>query len=116
TYITELVLKNKQMRDHLENISGGSLYERTLSKAAATYPDAKFEALWREDVNQHVYLLQEENFSIEVLGPLVEKVKNQKVLRYFPAKNSNSNDVGRTKNGHSVVLKLQLGNIRILLG
>ncbi|HEY1022558.1 MAG TPA: hypothetical protein VGE06_09630, partial [Flavisolibacter sp.] len=116
TYITGLLFTDNEMRAHLENTPGGSLYQRTLKKAAATYPGARFEALCREDAAEAVYLVQEEEFSVEVLGPLLEKQDNQKALRYFPGKNSTTNDVGRTKNGHSVVLKIQFGKIKILLG
>ncbi len=115
-YITELFATNNQMRTHLNRVTSGSLYERTLKKAAENYPATKFEALWRENTEDSNFLVEEDGFTIEVLGPLLEKVNNKKGLRYFPKKNGSTDDVGRTKNGHSVVLKLQLGNIRILLG
>lgn len=46
---------------------------------------------------------------IEVLGPVSETVKGKRALRWF-------GDVGKTKNGHSVVLKLKYGDISVLLG
>lgn len=116
TYITGLLLEDSEMRDHLKSTDGGTLYERTLKKAATTYPDAEFKALWRDRADTAVYLVQEENFSIEVLGPFMENKNNKSALRYFSAKDSTADDVGRTKNGHSVVLKVKVGSINILLG
>ncbi|MDP2373172.1 MAG: MBL fold metallo-hydrolase [Reyranella sp.] len=47
--------------------------------------------------------------TIEVLGPVVETVNKKRALRWF-------GDVGKTKNGHSVVLKLKYGRVSVLLG
>lgn len=49
--------------------------------------------------------------SIEVLGPFpdFDNAGNKKVLRWF-------GDVGKTKNGHSVVLRLSYDKVKILLG
>jgi beta-lactamase superfamily II metal-dependent hydrolase len=47
--------------------------------------------------------------TLEVLGPVMERVKGKPALRWF-------GDVGKTKNGHSVVLKLKYGAISVLLG
>jgi len=115
-YITDLLIKDDQLRAHLDTVTNGSLYERVMKKAKDNQPDVKFEALYREQAGAPKYLHQSENFSIEVLAPFVEKKSNKKALRYFKAKKGNTDDVGRTKNGHSVVLKVQMGNMRILLG
>jgi len=48
---------------------------------------------------------------IEVLGPVVETDDDARsLLRWFHG------DKGQTKNGHSVILRLEYGNVRILLG
>lgn len=47
--------------------------------------------------------------SIQVLGPIPEEVGGRPALRWF-------GDNGKTKNGHSVVLLLRYGNVKILLG
>ena len=47
--------------------------------------------------------------SLQVLGPCTEQVGGQSLLRWF-------GDAGKTKNGHSVVLKLTYGKVRVLLG
>ncbi len=46
---------------------------------------------------------------IEVLGPLLEEAAGQGYLRWFE-------DAGKTKNGHSVVLRMKYGKARFLLG
>jgi hypothetical protein len=52
----------------------------------------------------------DKEISIEVLGPITEPDANGKArLRWF-------GDVGKTKNGHSIVLLLRYKHIRILLG
>lgn len=47
--------------------------------------------------------------SMEILGPRADAIAGQRLLRWF-------GDVGPTKNGHSVVLKLVYGKVRLLLG
>ncbi len=47
--------------------------------------------------------------AIEVLGPVTDTLDGKPALRWF-------GDVGKTKNGHSIVLKLRYGNISVLLG
>ncbi len=47
---------------------------------------------------------------MEVIGPVAEKVNGKDSLPVFDA------NKGKTKNGHSVVIKLTIGNLRLLLG
>lgn len=49
-------------------------------------------------------------FTIEVLGPVTRTFKGRPALEYF------SGNVGKTKNGHSVVLRLQYGSVSMMLG
>ncbi len=46
---------------------------------------------------------------IECLGPVARRVNNKPRLPWFGS-------TGETKNGHSVVLRLRYGNVRVLLG
>lgn len=48
-------------------------------------------------------------FRVEVLGPALERVEGSPRLKWF-------GDLGKTKNGHSVVLRLVHGEVSILLG
>jgi hypothetical protein len=55
---------------------------------------------------------QEADLSFEILGPVTESVNGKKGLRWFgPA-----GQPGKTKNGHSIVLRLTYRNVRLLLG
>lgn len=115
-YITELVITDQQMKAHLNNMGEGSLHERTLKKALDQHENVNFSAAVRGDINQPEYLLDTPGLKMEILGPLTEVVQNQRTLRYFKAKTGNTDNVGRTKNGHSVVIKLVMGHVRVLLG
>lgn len=57
---------------------------------------------------------------IEIIGPVVEPDRSGKPrLRVFseaPVEKTTSLDTGKTKNGHSVLLKLAYGNLGILFG
>lgn len=56
---------------------------------------------------------------IRILGPVIEQVNGQESLRAFskkPMKKTLSMDPGKTKNGHSILLKLQYKNLRMLFG
>ncbi|MFY7877538.1 MAG: ComEC/Rec2 family competence protein [Pirellula sp.] len=50
-----------------------------------------------------------DDVTIQVLGPVPETVGGRQALRWF-------GDVGKTKNGHSIVLKLTYGKVSVLLG
>lgn len=58
------------------------------------------------------------DFTIEVLGPVVERAPNGKRgLRTFgKTLKSRSMDKGKTKNGHSVILRLQYRDFSVLFG
>jgi beta-lactamase superfamily II metal-dependent hydrolase len=53
---------------------------------------------------------KDKELSIQVLGPVTEKVAGRPALRWLES------SVGKTKNGHSVVLRLQFGNVSMMLG
>lgn len=57
----------------------------------------------------------ESDVKIRVLGPLLETNSDgQQRLRWF--KSGSSYDKGKTKNGHSVLLKLEYGGLKLMLG
>jgi beta-lactamase superfamily II metal-dependent hydrolase len=53
---------------------------------------------------------------VQVLGPIVEKVKGKDALRFLKTPGSNSLSASHTINGHSVVLRMIYGNVRFLFG
>jgi beta-lactamase superfamily II metal-dependent hydrolase len=50
------------------------------------------------------------NVKIEVMGPIAQKIQGKDALPIFLS------DKGKTKNGHSIILKLSIGKLRLLLG
>ncbi|MFQ5631255.1 MAG: hypothetical protein ACE5I1_20985, partial [bacterium] len=58
------------------------------------------------------------NISMQAIAPVTETINGDTTLRWFadrPGKTKSGN-VGKTKNGHSVVTVLQYGRVRLLLG
>jgi len=54
---------------------------------------------------------QDRNLSLKILGPVCEQDENAKnCLKYF------SSNIGKTKNGHSVSLMLEIGKLKVFLG
>lgn len=57
---------------------------------------------------------QNSDVAVNVLGPIVEKWKNKPAMRFLDTA-SNIGDPSKTRNGHSIVLRLDYKNARILL-
>lgn len=87
---------------------GRKLYPNLMKKAAER--GAKIRMLCVEDKFLPGYE-DDKNLTIRVLAPVPEKTgQGKRKLKRF-----DSND-GKTKNGHSIVLRLEYGKVRILLG
>ncbi len=58
------------------------------------------------------------HFTVEILGPVVERSPSgKKALRVFSSSmTASAMNVGKTKNGHSIILRLQYHDFSILLG
>ena len=57
--------------------------------------------------------------TIEILGPIIEDVSGNPALRSFarkPKEKTTDLDTGKTKNGHSIILKLKYNSFSMLLG
>lgn len=111
-----------ETRDQLEKLlpdaasAGKSQYARLMRKALARSPDvrmlgvdglgpvpvADWQATWKVPSK------------LEVLGPIIERKGKQARLREFVR--NKQFDKGKTKNGHSVILKLTYGKLRVVFG
>lgn len=60
------------------------------------------------------FLHQDERCNIEILGPVIKVIDGNQALPVFG--DSAITKKGKTKNGHSIVLKLNIGKVRMLLG
>lgn len=116
-YLTGLVQNTSDMLkiiNKADNRKGdGSLYCKTLYKALQFNPSVNFSSLSTKDGYLAGYndtnKINNKEYSMKILGPIVKKTNGKDSLKTI-------NDLGKDKNGHSVILKLQYGNAKILLG
>jgi beta-lactamase superfamily II metal-dependent hydrolase len=109
---THLIKSKTQLRTLLDNdakIAGRKNYPDMLRAALDAGKFEFFKMLYHDDTHMAEFGPSDE-VEIQVLGPVVEKTGQGKTgLRDF-------GNTGFTKNGHSVVLRLTYGNVRMLLG
>ncbi len=116
-YITGLVKTTTQMKKIIkkkENRSGTrSMYCSTLFKSLKYSPGIQFDSLSEKEryvpgfANQNK--IENKRFSLHILGPVTKKINGKEGLKTIK-------DLGKDKNGHSVILKIQYDKARILLG
>lgn len=99
-YITGLCDTNKQYEQRAKDPKKGE-YIKTLDKSDAP----KVSLRYGSDP-----LYNKNNMKIEVLGPRTTKIGDKNGLPVFES------NKGKTKNGHSVILKLTIGKLTMLLG
>lgn len=116
-HIIELVQTTADMKDIIEKESNRkgtrSTYCKTLFKSLTNSPEIEFLSLSKNDRFMEGYdennkTHRREN-SIKILGPITKKIDGKDALKTI-------NDLGKDKNGHSVILKLLYGKAKILLG
>lgn len=100
-YVTNLVKSRSGFNKRVQNVSKSGNYIKCLK---ATDAEIKFVK------HGSKALYNKGGIKMEVLGPISEKIGQSDALIVF------DKDKGRTKNGHSVILKLTIGKMRILLG
>jgi beta-lactamase superfamily II metal-dependent hydrolase len=116
-YITGLVNDTAEMKAIILNPNNwkgkSSTYCKTLSVSFSNNPALEYKALSLDDGYMDGYDPQNKvngmEFSIRVLAPIREKVNGKDGLKTIK-------NLGKDKNGHSVVLKFTYGHARILLG
>lgn len=110
-FLTDVVQNKLRLQEIFSDQSAwrGKAYPTMLKAALDSGRVADIRMLCEEDKHMPGYG-PDQKVSIEVLGPVVEPDEDgNRRLRWF-------GDVGKTKNGHSVVLRLRYGDISILLG
>jgi len=116
-YITGIVNDTAEMKGIIlnpDNIKGdGSVYCKTLNESLKNNPEIVFKALSTDDGYVSGYeqsnKIDNREFSIKVLAPIRTDINGTKGLKTIK-------NLGKDKNGHSVILKIQYGNAKILLG
>jgi len=116
-YITGIVNDTEEMKEIIldpANIKGdGSVYCKTLNESLKYKSDIIFKALSIDDEYVMGYdqtnKIANKEFSIKILAPIRGTINGIQGLKTIK-------DLGKDKNGHSVILKIQYGNAKILLG
>ena len=100
-YVTNLCDTDSDFKKRSDSTTKAGNYMKLLRKTAAQKKSLRYG-------NQPIY--NKEGMKIEVLGPVAKKISNADALPVFES------NKGKTKNGHSVILKLTIGKLRLLLG
>jgi beta-lactamase superfamily II metal-dependent hydrolase len=113
-FLTGLLTDHDKMRALLGDPAkvGSKRYAGMLKKLLDSGRVDRFQMLGRPAAGSAVHMPgfgPDKEMSIEVLGPVVEQVAGADTLRVL-------GDVGVTKNGHSVVLKVRYRKVTMLLG
>lgn len=100
-YVTDLVDTPQDFIRRSDNAHKVGNYIKLLRKT-----DARIKSL--RQGSDPIY--DQGNLKFEVIGPVAQKVNNQDTLPVL------ADSKGKTKNGHSVILKITQGKMRFLLG
>lgn len=100
-YVTDLCDTDAEYKKRNQSVAKPGIYITTMNKSSAPKQSLRLGS-------NPLYV--KNNMKMEVIGPVAEKVNGKDALPVF------CDDKGKTKNGHSVVIKLTIGNLRLLLG
>ena len=100
-YVTDLAKSEDDFLKRKSSVKRAGNYIKMLEKTDAPKSAVNYGSPPIYDDSQ---------MKIEVLGPYPKNIDNKQVLPVF------SNDKAETKNGHSVILKLTIGKMRLLFG
>ncbi|MBT8287288.1 MAG: MBL fold metallo-hydrolase [Bacteroidia bacterium] len=112
-HLWDTVLTNKEMKDLIKaNLNSQKYYLKTLVKAYENNKSCEFEFIERS--KEFLDHFKGNNaVKLKVLAPITEEVEFEGKKRACLKKIGNE---GETKNGHSLVFKLEFGKVKILLG
>ncbi len=100
-YVTDLCDSPSDYKRRNASVAKPGMYLSTLNKTKAPKQSLRLGSPPIYDKN---------NLMMEIIGPLATKINAVDALPVFDG------DKGKTKNGHSVVIKLTIGKLRMLLG
>ncbi len=115
--IVELVKDTAAMKtiitDPTKLAGKGSTYPKTLAEALKNNANVEFKMLNVEngflDGYNDMNIENGKEFSLKILGPIPQTKNGKKGLKSI-------DKGGKDKNGHSIIIKLKYGNLRLLLG
>ncbi len=112
-HLWDTVLTNKEMKDQIKaNLDTQKYYLKTLVAAYNNNKSCTFEFI---DLSKGFldHFKGNNPLKLEVLAPITEEVEFNGKKRQCLKKIGNE---GETKNGHSIVFKLEYGKLKVLLG
>jgi beta-lactamase superfamily II metal-dependent hydrolase len=112
TYLTDFIMKQKDLETVLNKAGKKSNLEKFLIGALENFPDLELETAFKKMGKENM-IYKDDKLSMEILAPIPEEINNKLMLRWF---DPNTKQIGKTKNGHSVVVVAQIGKMKILLG
>lgn len=98
-YITDLCDTDEDYQKRIKEAKQG-VYMQTLNKSTAPKQAVRLGS-------KPIY--DKDGLKMEIMAPVAQEIDGKAALPYFGS-------VSKTKNGHSVVIKLTMGKLRILLG
>lgn len=113
TYIIDLVDDPRTIPDSRLN-KPFKEWKKTLNSLTAQNQNIEIRRVAYGD-DESFSFLENEGIQIQVLGPIVEEIDGLPALRYFQGERGGVLP-SQTINGHSVILKLTYGNVRVLFG
>lgn len=112
-YLLDVVDTNTKMHALISRNAGTRKnYLQTLEKAVQNNPQVKFTHLNSDDDFMAGFDADNE-LTLRVLGPVMETINHDGVNKKCLYRLGNE---GVTKNGHSVILQLQIGKMKVMLG
>ncbi|URM38813.1 ComEC/Rec2 family competence protein [Flavobacterium anhuiense] len=99
-YITDLCEYNSDFQNRVSSPTGQGNYIKMLLKTTAD----------KIGLRAGLPALGSQNTVMEILGPVAENIQGKRALQVFKG------NKGKTKNGHSIILKLKIGKVKLLLG
>ena len=100
-YVTDLCDTNEDYEKRINGSVNQGDYIKLLKKTAAPKEAVRYGS-------DPIY--KDCGVTMEILGPVAEKINGKDALPVFDS------NKGKTKNGHSVIIKLTMGHLRLLLG
>lgn len=113
TYLKDFIQDQNSLQALLDKPGKKSNLEKMLIGAAENFPDMTFETSFKKMGEENI-IYDDGQLSLEILAPIPEKIQGRLMLRWFDP--VNTSQIGKTKNGHSIVVVARIGKMRILLG
>lgn len=110
-YLTDICSTHQQVSD---------LVSDKIKRGRKHYPNLLYDAM-KANADLTITMLEEgmtiagyengDKVNLRILGPVSKMINGKKALKYF-----SGGDAGVAKNGHSVIVQLNIGKVRMLLG